>query len=134
MKNRQKEGGGMSVFIQNNIVWLVPVASILLTVVIKISAKPEFMTLGFTDYLDFGFDLSITSMIVLLTGIKGENDAGIWLMFLSFLLIVITSIIVNRVGWEKDTKEQKLIGVLLPDIIGIILLIVATLYMGGIIK
>lgn len=134
MKNRQKEGGGMSVFIQNNIVWLVPVASILLTVVIKIAAKPEFVTLGFTDYLDFGFDLSITSMIVLLTGIKGENDAGIWLLFLSFLLIVITSIIVNRVGWEKDTKEQKLIGVLLPDIIGIILLIVATLYMGGIIK
>lgn len=134
MKNCQKEGGGMSVFIQNNIVWLVPVASILLTVVIKIAAKPEFMTLGFTDYLDFGFDLSITSMIVLLTGIKGENDAGIWLLFLSFLLIVITSIIVTRVGWEKDTKEQKLIGVLLPDIIGIILLIVATLYMGGIIK
>ena len=122
----------MSIFIQNNIVWLVPVASILLTVVIKIAAKPEFMTLGFTDYLDFGFDLSITSMIVLLTGIKGEND--IWLLFLSFLLIVITSIIVNRIGWEKDTKEQKLIGVLLPDIIGIILLIVATLYMGGIIK
>ena len=134
MKNCQKEGGGMSVFIQNNIVWLVPVASILLTVVIKIAAKPEFMTLGFTDYLDFGFDLSITSMIVLLTGIKGENDAGIWLLFLSFLLIVITSNIVTRVGWEKDTKEQKLIGVLLPDIIGIILLIVATLYMGGIIK
>ena len=134
IKNRQREGGGMSVFIQNNIVWLVPVASILLTVVIKIAAKPEFVTLGFTDYLDFGFDLSITSMIVLLTGIKGENDAGIWLLFLSFLLIVITSIIVNRVGWEKDTKEQKLIGVLLPDIIGIILLIVATLYMGGIIK
>ena len=124
----------MSIFIQNNIVWLVPVASILLTVVIKIAAKPEFMTLGFTDYLDFGFDLSITSMIVLLTGIKGENDAGIWLLFLSFLLIVITSIIVNRIGWEKDTKEQKLIAVLLPDIIGIILLIVATLYMGGIIK
>lgn len=133
-KNCQKEGGGMSIFIQNNIVWLVPVASILLTVVIKIAAKPEFMTLGFTDYLDFGFDLSITSMIVLLTGIKGENDAGIWLLFLSFLLIVITSIIVNRIGWEKDTKEQKLIAVLLPDIIGIILLIVATLYMGGIIK
>lgn len=124
----------MSVFIQNNIVWLVPVVSILLTVVIKISAKPEFVTLGFTDYLDFGFDLSITSMIVLLTGIKAEDNAGIWLLFLSFLLVVITSIIVNRVGWGKETKEQKLIGVLLPDIIGIFLLIVATLYMGGIIE
>lgn len=122
----------MSTFIQNNIIWLVPIASILLTIVIKISAKPESVTLGITDYLDFGFDLSITSMVVLLTGIK--DDAGIWLLFLSFLLVVITSIIVNRIGWKKDTKEQNLVGVLFPDVVGIMLLIVATLYMGGVIK
>lgn len=122
----------MSTFIQNNIIWLVPIASILLTIVIKISAKPESVTLGVTDYLDFGFDLSITSMVVLLTGIK--DDAGIWLLFLSFLLVVITSIIVNRIGWKKDTKEQNLVGVLFPDVVGIILLVVATLYMGGVIK
>lgn len=122
----------MSTFIQNNIIWLVPIASILLTVIIKISAKPDFVTLGFVDYLDFGFDLSITSMVVLLTGIK--DDAGIWILFLSFLLVVVTSTIVNRVGWKKDTKEQNLAGVLFPDVIGIILLVVATLYMGGVIK
>lgn len=128
----KKEVGIMSTFIQNNIIWLVPIASILLTVIIKISAKPDFVTLGFVDYLDFGFDLSITSMVVLLTGIK--DDAGIWILFLSFLLVVVTSTIVNRVGWKKDTKEQKLAGVLFPDVIGIILLVVATLYMGGVIK
>lgn len=122
----------MSAFIQNNIIWLVPIASILLTVVVKISAKPDFVTLGFIDYLDFGFDLSITSMVVLLTGIN--DSVGIWLLFFSFLLVVITSTIVNRVGWKKDTKEQNLIGVLFPDAIGIILLVVATLYMGGLIK
>lgn len=94
----------MSTFIQNNIIWLVPIASILLTIVIKISAKPESVTLGITDYLDFGFDLSITSMVVLLTGIK--DDAGIWLLFLSLLLVVITSIIVNRIGWKKIPKSK----------------------------
>lgn len=122
----------MSTFIQNNIIWLVPIISIILTVVIKISSKPEFLTLGYTDYLDFGFDLSITSMIVLLTGIK--DDAGIWLLLLSFLLVMLSSIIVNRVGWDKDTKQQKIIGVLFPDFIGIILLIVDILYMGGVIR
>ena len=100
--------------------------------VIKISAKPDFLTLDYIDYLDFGFDLSITSMVVLLTGINDE--VGCWLLCLSFLLVMVTSIIVNRVGWNRETKQLKLIGVLFPDIIGIILLIVATLYMGGVIK
>lgn len=32
--------------IQNNTVWMTPIISIILTIIIKISAKPEFMTLG----------------------------------------------------------------------------------------
>lgn len=122
----------MGTFIQNNIVWLVPIISIILTIVVKISAKPEFLTLGFIDYLDFGFDLSITSMIMLLTGIK--DDAGIWLLLISFLLVMITSILVNRLGWNRETKQQKFLGVILPDIVGIVLLVISTLYMGGVIK
>ena len=45
----------MGEFMQNNTIWITPVISIVLTIVIKISAKPEFLTLGFIDYLDFGF-------------------------------------------------------------------------------
>lgn len=122
----------MGTFIHNNLIWLVPIINIVLTVVIKISAKPEFMTLGYIDYLDFGFDLSITSMVVLLTGIKDE--VGIWLLLLSFLLIIVTSIIVNRAGWNKETKQQKLFGILFPDFIGVLLLGAATLYIGGVIQ
>ena len=122
----------MGIFIQNNIVWLVPIVSIILTIVVKISAKPEFLTLGFIDYLDFGFDLSITSMVMLLTGIK--DDAGLWLLLISILLVMITSIIVNRLGWNKETKQQKFLGVFIPDVVGILLLGISTLYIGGVIK
>lgn len=122
----------MGIFIQNNIVWLVPIVSIILTIVVKISAKPEFLTLGFIDYLDFGFDLSITSMVMLLTCIK--NDAGLWLLLISILLVMITSIIVNRLGWNKETKQQKFLGVFIPDVVGILLLVISTLYIGGVIK
>ena len=123
----------MGAFIQNNIVWLVPIVSILLTVVVKISAKPESVTLSYIDYWDFGFDLSITSMVMILTGI--ENDtAGLWLLLISFLLVMITSIIVNRLGWDKGISHQKLIGVIIPDVVGLLLLIGATLYIGGVIK
>ena len=47
---------------------------------------------------------------------------------------MITSILVNRLGWDKSTKQEKLIGVIIPDIVGLFLLIVASLYIGGVIK
>ena len=122
----------MGEFIQNNTIWITPVISIILTIVIKISAKPEFLTLGYIDYLDFGFDLSISSIIVLLAGIN--NNTGIWLLLFAFILIMITSILVNRLGWDKSTKQEKLMGVIIPDIVGLFLLIVASLYIGGVIK
>lgn len=122
----------MGEFIQNNTLWMSPIVSIILTIVIKISAKPEFLTLGFIDYLDFGFDLAISSIIVLLAGAK--DDTGIWLLLLAFILIMITSILVNGLGWDKSTKQQKFIGVMIPDVIGIFLLIIASLYVGGVIR
>lgn len=122
----------MGEFIQNNTVWITPIVSIILTVIIKISAKPEFLSLGFIDYLDFGFDLSISSIIVLLSGAK--NDVGMWLLIISFIVIMSTSILVNRSGWDKSTNQQKLLGVIFPDIVGIFLLVIASLYVGGVIK
>ncbi len=122
----------MGEFIQNNTLWLSPIVSIILTIVIKISAKPEFLTLGFIDYLDFGFDLAISSIIVLLAGTK--DNTGIWLLLFAFILIMITSILVNRLGWDKSTKQQKFIGVIIPDIVGIFLLVIASLYVGGVIR
>lgn len=125
----------MGEFIQNHTVFsvfLTASVSIILTIVIKISAKPEFLTLGFIDYLDFGFDLSISAIIVLIAGAK--DYTGIWLLLFAFILILITSILVNRLGWDKNTKQQKIIGVIIPDIVGIFLLVIASLYVGGIIK
>lgn len=122
----------MSTFIQNNIFWITPVVSIVFTIIMKISAKPEFLTLGFIDYLDFGFDLSISSVIALLAGIK--DSTGIWLLLFSFILIMITSILVSRLGWNKETKKMRLIGVIVPDVVGIFMLVIVSLYMGGVIK
>lgn len=122
----------MGEFIQNNTLWLTPIISIILTIVFKISAKPEFLTLGFIDYLDFGFDLAISSIIVLLAGAK--DNTGIWLLLFAFILIMITSILVNRLGWDKSTKQQRIIGIIIPDIVGIFLLVIASLYAGGVIR
>lgn len=121
----------MSAFIQNHSVWLVPLVSILLTIVVKIAAKPEFLSLSYIDYFDFGFDLSITSMIILLTNFKDE--VSLWLLLISALLVMIVSIIVSRIGWNKELKQQRLLGVIIPDVAGLALLVVSTLYVGGVI-
>ena len=122
----------MGEFIQNNSIWITPVLGIILTIVLKIASKPEFLTLNYIDYLDFGFDLAISAVICLVTGI--ESDTGIWLLVLAFILLFITSTIINRIGWNKQTNKLKLVGVLIPDFVGIFLLILVTLYIGGVIK
>lgn len=122
----------MNEFLQNNLIWLNPVISIILSVVIKQTSKPEFLTLGFVDYLDFGFELSIASLLLILTGAKNESVG--WLVLLGIILILIASIIVSRIGWNKDTAKLKIVGVIIPDIVGILLLVFASLYVGGSIK
>lgn len=122
----------MGEFIQNNTVWLVPCASIILTIIIQTASKPESFSIIFIDFLDFGFDLSIAAMILMLAGIK--DNLGTWLVFAFFALIIITSTIVTRFGWDKEKLKKNLIGILVPDACGILILIMATLYVGGILR
>lgn len=122
-------------YLHNNMFWITPVICIVLTIIIKISAKPEFVTLGFVDYLDFGFDLSISSIIILVSEIISgtKNETGIWLLLAAFVLILITSIIVQRLGWKKSTHQLRFIGAIIPDVVGVFLLVIASLYTGGVI-
>ena len=117
-------------FIQNNLWWITPIVCIVLSILIKISAKPSQMSLGFMDFIDFGFELSISSVVALLVEIK--SNMGAWLLFFSFFLIILTSVIVSRVGWDKDTKKPHIGGVLLSDAVGIFLLIIIGLYIRGV--
>ena len=84
------------------------------------------------DIFDFGFDLSISAMIVILTGVT--NTLGVWLLFAFFVLVIIASILVSRLGWNKETQMLNWLGVLIPDGVGIFILVIATLYIGGVIK
>lgn len=129
----------MGDFIRSNSIWIAAVTAIVLTMLIKISSKPDYISLNKRDFFDFGFDLSISSIILVLTNIGNKTVqtsilSGIWILMISFVLIMAVSVLVNRKGWIKDKQEPNLLGVILPDILGIGLLIVATLYVGGIIK
>ena len=123
----------MGHFLEQNQIWLVPIITILLTVIIKMSARNQSVDFRGIDFLDFGFDLSISAIVVLLTNVRDSNLTA-WFMLLFFVVIMIITIIVNRIGWNTREKRINLAGAIIPDIIGIFLLVVAILYVGGTIK
>lgn len=123
----------MEHFLEQNQIWLVPIITILLTVIIKMSARNQSVDFRGIDFLDFGFDLSISAIVVLLTNVRDSNLTA-WFMLLFFVVIMIITIIVNRIGWNTREKRINLVGAIIPDIIGIFLLVVAILYVGGTIK
>ena len=123
----------MEHFLEQNQIWLVPIITILLTVIIKMSARNQSVDFRGIDFLDFGFDLSISAIVVLLTNVRDSNLTA-WFMLLFFVVIMIITIIVNRIGWNTREKRINLAGAIIPDIMGIFLLVVAILYVGGTIK
>ncbi|MFQ9358155.1 MAG: hypothetical protein ACLR2D_02280 [Anaerobutyricum hallii] len=123
----------MEHFLEQNQIWLVPIITILLTVIIKMSARNQSVDFRGIDFLDFGFDLSISAIVVLLTNVRDSNLTA-WFMLLFFVVIMIITIIVNRIGWNTREKRINLARAIIPDIIGIFLLVVAILYVGGTIK
>ena len=122
----------MGNFIQQNAIWVIPIVSIILVIAFKITAKPEFLSLSYIDYLDFGFDLSVTSIVLLLTNI--HNNTGAWILVIAIVFVIIIANVVKRLCWNKKTQQQKLGAVLIPDIMGIIILLIISLYIGGVIR
>lgn len=139
----------MITLIRDNTIWLIPIISIIITMMVKIASKPTSIKLNYRDFLDFGFDLSITSLILFLSAIAFETPAktdaieensriatGAVLLFISFVLIMIISVVVGRNGWktgENEINEPNIWGVVIPDLLGVVLLVLATLYSGGVI-
>ena len=105
----------MEHFLEQNQIWLVPIITILLTVIIKMSARNQSVDFRGIDFLDFGFDLSISAIVVLLTNVRDSNLTA-WFMLLFFVVIMIITIIVNRIGWNTREKRINLAGAIIPDL------------------
>lgn len=118
----------MGAFIQANMTWLIPLVTISLTIIIKISAKSDKSSLSKEDWSDFGFDMAITSMIMILSNTK--DIVGIVLVISIFAIVIVTTNIVRRVGVGNDNKPNW-IGIIVPDIVGVASLVIATLFIGG---
>ena len=53
-------------------------------------------------------------------------------MLFAVIVLIFASVMVNRFGWDRSTESIKFFpGVLIPDIIGIVFLVLSTMYVGG---
>ena len=121
----------MEDFLHNNSFWLGPIIGIICTLVLKIANKPSHVELHNTDYLDFGIDLVVAAIIMLVAVDKGATR--FYLVIIYVILSMALACATSRIGWGK-TGERKLLFLILCDILGITAVVVSALYIGGAIQ
>ena len=116
-------------FIEEHKLWLTPITSVILMIIIKIERRPSNSPLTMSDWLDFGYDLMVSSLLVIICGVK-DMIGGI-LIAVGFAAILSISPIIHRIGWNTKKNEPNLLGMVVPDIIGIVFVVGSVLYIGG---
>lgn len=116
-------------FIEEHKLWLTPITSVILMIIIKIERRPSNSPLAMSDWLDFGYDLMVSSLLVIICGVK-DMIGGI-LIAVGFAAILLISPVIHRIGWDTKKNEPNLLGMVVPDIIGVIFVVGSVLYIGG---
>ena len=117
----------MEQFINDNIIWLLPCVSILLSMAIKAAMKPECEVI---DLLDFGVSLNVAAITVVLS--HNVSGLGAWLLVGFLCILFFETSAVRRYGWsQKYNRKLKWGAVLAADLIGAGIIFIATLYAGG---
>ena len=113
--------------LSTHIVWSAPIISIVLSFIIKLLCNQEKLSLLLVvDSLDFGVELSVTSMLILVA--NGVQNPLIYITWLACLMV--GAIIIRSLGWKSD-NQKKFIAVLIPDLFGILSLLFSVILLKG---
>lgn len=110
--------------------FIMPILTIILGITVKIASKPQQVKLDFFDYLDFGNELSISSILCITT--EFNENVGYFLLFCAFILLISVIAIVNRIGWDIIKGKRNFLGVLIPDIAGAFFFVIVILIEKGV--
>lgn len=108
--------------IDKNILWIVPIVTIILSFIVIIISTPDDEHLNLKDLLSIGINLCISAITILLTNYKSATTA--WLILFFFIATLIVSILTRKFMWGKTTFF-KISANILFIIIGIILTYIA---------
>lgn len=118
-------------FITAHIIWIVPIASIILTFFVIIISTPDNERLNLKDFLSIGINLCISGITILLTNYKSVTTT--WLVFFFFVITLFVAILTRRFMWGRS-KLMNILSCILYLIIGIILCLIADGHINGLIN
>lgn len=116
--------------LENNILWIIPIVTIILTFIVIIMSTPDDEHLNLKDLLSVGINLCISAITILLTNYKSATTA--WLILFFFIATLTTAILTRKFMWSKTTFF-KIAATILFIIIGLLLTFVALEHSIGII-
>lgn len=117
-------------FINANILWVVPVISIVLTLLITVVSTPDEERLTLKDLLSVGINLCVSALTVLVTNYKSSTTA--WLILLSSVAILFVATLTRKYMWKFSTSFKVLASVIMI-LLGITLFVVDGFHFTGII-
>lgn len=117
-------------FINHNILWFVPIITIFLGIIFRIFECYE-DNIDFYKIFDFGLDLIISAIILLVTNYKSE--VSIWLILFFFIICMIV-LIIRRRNFDAHTKHINFIGIITSLFVGLFMLSIALMHIQGFIN
>lgn len=139
-------------FLTNNyfIYFIVPLLTTGLSIFVKIvSRNDKFISFKKED-LAIGLETAVTALIILITDtvndllkIKQNTESGQnmvlpenililpWLLLLIIVLLWGISTMIRKLGWENENDMHKFWGIILPDILGLGLLIFVVVWISN---
>lgn len=139
-------------FLTNNyfIYFIVPLLTTGLSIFVKIvSRNDKFISFKKED-LAIGLETAVTALIILITDtvndllkIKQNTENGQnmvlpenililpWLLLLIIVLLWGISTMIRKLGWENENDMHKFWGIILPDILGLGLLIFVVVWISN---
>lgn len=108
----------LGALIDTYMLWIVPIATIILTFIIIIISTPDDEHLNSKDLLGIGINLCISGITILLTNYKSSTTA--WLILFFFIITLIMAILTRKFMWKKTTFF-KIAAIILYIIVGLFL-------------
>lgn len=114
-------------FINNNILWIVPIITIFIGIIFRIFECYQ-NNIDFHKVFDFGLDLIVSTIILLITNYKSETT--VWLILFFFISCIIVLIIRQR-NFNSVTNHINIRGILITIAIGLLMLVISIAHISG---
>ncbi len=107
--------------IDKYILWIIPIISIVLSLMVIIIATPDNEHLSLKDLLSIGVNLCVSAITILISNYKSSTTT--WLILFIIIIVLFVSILIRKFFWISFVS--RIISSIIIFIIGLVLCFVA---------